>query len=177
MDPTPTNLSVLDLFSLNGQNALITGASRGIGAACALALAQAGASLCLVLRTPPPTPSISPVHPSSTTSTDQNPDFNLESDIPIVQSIRLSVPNAQICVIYADLGDTASVKGILPKALAALKVLTRYENASVDILVNCAGIQRRAPAEVFPEDDWDQVPVHLLLFKSAHLHFHRGLFS
>ena len=37
----------LDLFSLEGKNILITGGSRGIGAAMAIALAQAGASICL----------------------------------------------------------------------------------------------------------------------------------
>jgi 2-deoxy-D-gluconate 3-dehydrogenase len=37
----------LDLFSLKGKNVLITGGSRGIGAAMAIALAQAGASICL----------------------------------------------------------------------------------------------------------------------------------
>ena len=36
-------MSVLDLFSLEGKTALVTGASRGLGAAMAVALAQAGA--------------------------------------------------------------------------------------------------------------------------------------
>jgi len=49
MDPTP-NVPAPQLFSLHGKNVLITGATRGIGAACALALAQAGASICLVQR-------------------------------------------------------------------------------------------------------------------------------
>ena len=38
---------VLDLFKLEGQNALVTGASRGLGAGMALALAQAGANVAL----------------------------------------------------------------------------------------------------------------------------------
>lgn len=36
-------MSVLDLFSLDGKTALVTGASRGLGAAMAIALAEAGA--------------------------------------------------------------------------------------------------------------------------------------
>jgi 2-deoxy-D-gluconate 3-dehydrogenase len=36
---------ILDKFQLNGRNALVTGSSRGLGAAIALALAQAGANV------------------------------------------------------------------------------------------------------------------------------------
>jgi NAD(P)-dependent dehydrogenase (short-subunit alcohol dehydrogenase family) len=39
-------------FDLNGQAALVTGAARGIGRACALALAHAGADVALGLRDP-----------------------------------------------------------------------------------------------------------------------------
>jgi 2-deoxy-D-gluconate 3-dehydrogenase len=38
-------MSVLDRFSLSGRRALVTGASRGLGAAMALALAEAGADV------------------------------------------------------------------------------------------------------------------------------------
>lgn len=40
--------SVLDLFKLDGQTALITGGTRGIGAAMTIALAEAGADILLV---------------------------------------------------------------------------------------------------------------------------------
>jgi 2-dehydro-3-deoxy-D-gluconate 5-dehydrogenase len=38
-------MSILEMFQLNGKNALVTGSSRGLGAAIALALAEAGANV------------------------------------------------------------------------------------------------------------------------------------
>jgi 7-alpha-hydroxysteroid dehydrogenase len=43
--------SILDLFSLDGQVAVVTGAGRGIGAGTALAYADAGADVVLAART------------------------------------------------------------------------------------------------------------------------------
>lgn len=43
-------MNILDRFRLDGQVALVTGAGRGIGAACAIAFAQAGAKLVIGAR-------------------------------------------------------------------------------------------------------------------------------
>jgi 2-dehydro-3-deoxy-D-gluconate 5-dehydrogenase len=40
-------MAILDLFSLKGKNALVTGSSQGLGAGMAIALAQAGANVAL----------------------------------------------------------------------------------------------------------------------------------
>ena len=44
-------MSVLDRFDLTDKAAIVTGAGRGIGAACALAFADAGADVVLAART------------------------------------------------------------------------------------------------------------------------------
>jgi 2-deoxy-D-gluconate 3-dehydrogenase len=43
-------LNAVDLFRLDGQTAIVTGASRGLGASMAVALAEAGADIALVAR-------------------------------------------------------------------------------------------------------------------------------
>lgn len=52
-------------------------------------------------------------------------------------------------VYTADLADQESVGGLAAKILG--------DGHDVDILVTCAGIQRRHPAHEFPMNDWDEV--------------------
>ncbi|KAG8906295.1 hypothetical protein FRB99_007164 [Tulasnella sp. 403] len=124
-DPTPATPAP-NLFSLKEKVALVTGGTRGIGAACAIALAQAGARICLVQRGLSDTQTRDTIH-------------------------ALVSPASNICeIVLADLADPTAVREVFGTALELM-------GGDIHILVNCAGIQRRAPAVDFSESDWNDV--------------------
>ena len=82
--------------SLQGKNALITGAGKGIGKAVALALAQEGVNLALLART--------------------------EADLQQVAS-QVTALGAKASVVTADIADQHSVEAAVAKAKAALGFL------------------------------------------------------
>lgn len=49
----------------------------------------------------------------------------------------------------AELSDRKAVKDIVPSVTS--------QGLKPDILLNCAGIQRRHPSHQFPDEDWDEV--------------------
>jgi 2-dehydro-3-deoxy-D-gluconate 5-dehydrogenase len=51
--------------------------------------------------------------------------------------------------VTADLADQSSVRNIIPNLAK--------EGQSMDILLTCAGIQKRHAPEEFPDDDWNTV--------------------
>jgi NAD(P)-dependent dehydrogenase (short-subunit alcohol dehydrogenase family) len=103
---------------------------KGIGAACAIALAQAGAALCLVLR---------------------EPQGDAPPNLDTVNAIRELGASAK--VVHCDLNNLDAVKGVFQRGLDVM-------GGRIDILVNCAGIQRRSPSLDFLETDWDDVRIH-----------------
>lgn len=112
---------ILDKFSLKGKVAIITGASRGLGAGMAEAIAEAGADVVVVA-----------------------------SSSRLQETVKKIKGSGGRCLgVQADLMDMASIPRIVE---ATLK-----EYGRLDILVNCAGIIRRAPALEFSEQDWDDV--------------------
>jgi 2-dehydro-3-deoxy-D-gluconate 5-dehydrogenase len=109
---------ILDRFRLDGQVAVVTGGTRGLGRAISLALAEAGADVALVSR---------------------NPNPEVEDDIRAV---------GRRCYYHqADLTDRAATATVIPQVAGEL--------GAVDIVVNNAGIIRRAEVVDFPESDWD----------------------
>jgi 2-deoxy-D-gluconate 3-dehydrogenase len=78
------------------------------------------------------------------------------ADVVVVDILDMSSSRQQIeklgrrCeIVTADLSKKESVDSIITKAVESL--------GSIDILVNCAGIIRRAPLLEFSEKDWDDV--------------------
>jgi 2-deoxy-D-gluconate 3-dehydrogenase len=110
-----------DLFSLEGRVALVTGASRGIGAAIAGAYARAGAAVA--------------AHGHQT-----NPEAMCE---------HLRALGCRTVALQADLADQAAPERLVEQTIATL--------GGLDIVVNNAGIIRRAPAADVTAADWAAV--------------------
>lgn len=112
---------ILDKFSLAGKTAIVTGASRGLGAGMAMALAEAGADVVVVA-------SSSRIHETAS---------------------AISALGRKAVAVQIDLTDVKNVSKVIEAAMNNF--------GKIDILVNCAGIIRRAPAVEFSEKDWDDV--------------------
>ncbi|KAJ7187889.1 NAD-binding protein [Mycena filopes] len=55
-----------------------------------------------------------------------------------------------VTVVECDLADPEQVAGVIDRITDRMMLV-------IDILVNCGGIQRRAPAEKFKDEDWSAV--------------------
>jgi 2-dehydro-3-deoxy-D-gluconate 5-dehydrogenase len=108
-------------FSLQGQVALVTGASAGIGAALAVALGRAGADVAC--------------HGNTRAA---------EATAELVRS-----EGRGACSLHGDLADV--------RTPAALIEATLERFGRIDILINNAGIIRRAPALDVSLEDWNEV--------------------
>ena len=103
-----------------GKRALVTGASRGIGAAIAEALAEEGADVAIVARTLDHHPTL----PGSLEET----------------ATRLRAHGANVAIIVANIADEEARAGIVPQAIEAL-------GGPIDILVNNAAAGVFEPLE------------------------------
>lgn len=117
-------------MTLTGRVAVVTGASQGIGRACALKLAKCGASVALVARNRE----------------------KLEEVAREIQNITGSGDTgapARIYVANADISDEDQIKSAFKSVLA--------EFGKIDILVNNAGITRDQLVMRMKRADWDSV--------------------
>lgn len=110
-----------DRFSLVGRKALVTGASKGIGAEIAAVFADAGADIAAVAR-------------------------DSAGLAAVAEAVRA---HGRTCLTIA--ADLATPEGPDRAAAAALAAW-----GTVDILVNCAGVARIAPALELTLADWEE---------------------
>jgi len=115
-------------MNLNGHVALVTGASQGIGRACAVALAKHGAKVALVARNQQKLEEVA--HEIASLVSDANPGIGAGA-------------------FPADIADEDQVKTSFKAAIA--------EFGKVDILVNNAGITRDQLIMRMKRADWDAV--------------------
>ncbi len=115
------------MFQLNGMNALVTGASGGIGSAIAIALAKQGARVAL-----------------SGSNGDKLRAFREQ-----LMSEVGSPEHGDHVEITCNLSDSKQVDELIPATVDTL--------GGIDILVNNAGITRDNLAMRMKDDEWDQV--------------------
>src|SRR3984885_12468954 len=119
------------MSGLDGRIALVTGASQGIGRACALALAEMGATVAVCARNEAKLAEVA---------------TEINSAVPLA-GVRAEGGAAH--VFGLDVGSEASIKECVKKVIAQL--------GRVDILVNNAGITRDMLALRMKRKDWDDV--------------------
>lgn len=120
-DSDKSESSVLDLFHLDRQVAIVTGAARGLGQAIAIGLAEAGADVALV------------------------------DILPVSETAEaVSIRGRRVHGVTADLAT------LDPNAAAAIITEAAETLGRPRILVNNAGIIRRAPAVAHSWRDWQE---------------------
>jgi glucose 1-dehydrogenase len=112
---------------LEGKNALVTGASSGIGRAIAIRFAREGANVAINYRGP--------------------------SEQVAAEAVRREASNAhnetKVIVVRADVTKEDEIQAMFQETLQAF--------GSLDVLVNNAGIQKASPSDQLEAADFDQV--------------------
>ena len=130
--------NVPSLFSLEGQVAIVTGAGKGIGRACAIALAQGGADVALAART--------------------------ESDLEqVAQAIRALGRRA--ITVACDVNDEAALDRLVQRTVAELDKVTILVNNAGGAGPN--NPRNMGGADFGGVLTWNVVPAYLLIQKVA----------
>jgi glucose 1-dehydrogenase len=116
------------MLRLEGKNALITGASTGIGQAIAIRFAQEGANVAINYRTAPE---------------------EAEATKVSVEKACFNGGHCKEITVRADISKEDQVRGMFAEVIS--------EFGTVDILVNNAGIQKPAPSHEITAEDFDRV--------------------
>ncbi len=114
-------------MDLNGRVALVTGASQGIGHACALALAREGATVAVAARNR----------------------HKLDELVAQIVTPKDGAAGGTSAAFVIDVADEEQVKSGIKAAIAQF--------GKIDILVNNAGITRDQLVMRMKRDDWDTV--------------------
>ncbi|KAH7247743.1 hypothetical protein B0J15DRAFT_498645 [Fusarium solani] len=117
---------------VQGRLALVTGASGGIGSACARALAAEGCDVAL--------------HYSSSQEKAQT----------LASELQASFPEQRFFCVAADLSNRDATRALVPNVLSHGEVAGRH--SAVSILVANAGVGKRIrDIQNIEEDNWDEV--------------------
>lgn len=124
------------MINLKGRVALVTGASQGIGRACALKLAACGASVALVAR--------------NKEKLEEVAEEIRRAGTPVPPKDGGSAEMGVVARVYsADISDEEQIKSTFKSVISDL--------GKIDILVNNAGITRDQLVMRMKRADWDAV--------------------
>lgn len=130
--------NVPQMFSLEGQVAIVTGAGKGIGRACALALAQAGADVALAART--------------------------QSDLDAVAA-EIRALGRRAITVAGDVSDEAALDTLVARTVAELGKVSILINNAGGAGPNSP--QKMGGADFSAVLAWNVTPAYLLIQKTA----------
>ncbi len=122
-------------MDLEGKNAIVTGAARGIGLGIALKLAEAGANVAMIDLGNPADPALT---------------YNLAAQTDLQRAVEeVQRREVKAIPILADVTRQEDCQRMAAE--------TARQLGSIDILVNNAGIIAVGPVADFAEEQWDRV--------------------